>query len=90
MLDEGPFGPDGALERAIPITGGLTAEPESVLYVPHETSLPFWVALGLALIFCAALVDGALVAIIGLLVAGVAVIGWTWQLGSTSTPEVRP
>ena len=87
FIEDGPYGPAGALDRAIPITGGLTAEPESVLHVPGETALPFWVALGLALVFVSFLVEAALVAIIGLAVAGIAVLRWTWRLGATGETE---
>ena len=86
FIEEGAFGPEGARDRAIPITGGITAEPETVLHVPPETSLPFWVALGLALMFVALLVQAALVAIVGLIVAATAVLHWTWRIGDT--PEV--
>jgi cytochrome c oxidase subunit I len=87
LVADGPFGPAGALERAIPITGGLTAEPESVLHVPPETALPFWVALGIAVVFVAALVDAALIAIIGLALGGIAVLRWTWLLGGEQETE---
>ena len=90
FLEEGAFGPQGALERAIPITGGITAEPETVLRVPPETTVPFWVALGLALIFTALLVEAALVAIVGLVVAVIAVLRWTWRLGSVEVDHEAP
>jgi len=78
----GPFGASGALERAIPTTGGLSAEPEHVLYVPRETALPFWVAFGLALVFLAFLIEAILVAFIGIAVAALAVLRWTWRIGN--------
>ena len=77
----GPFGAVGALERAIPTTGGLSAEPEHVLYVPPETALPFWVAVGVALIFLAFLVEAALVAAIGVVLAFLAGLRWVWRVG---------
>jgi cytochrome c oxidase subunit 1/cytochrome c oxidase subunit I+III len=79
--DDGPFGAEGALRRAIPITGGLHAEPEEVLHVPSETALPFWTALGIALVFVAMLVEAQLVAAIGIGVIATAVVRWTWRLG---------
>ncbi len=82
---DGAFGPEGALRRAIPITGGLHAEPEEVLYVPPETAVPFWVALGLALAFVAMLVEAQLVAIVGLAIAGIAVLRWTWRIGDRAS-----
>jgi cytochrome c oxidase subunit 1/cytochrome c oxidase subunit I+III len=87
LLEDGAFGAEGALRRAIPITGGLTAVPEDVLSVPHETMLPFWTALGLALVFVAFLVEAALVAVIGLFVAGIAVLRWTWRTGAYGETE---
>ena len=90
VADEGPYGPEGALERAIPITGGLGAEPEAVLRVPHETALPFWVALGLTGFFLGLLVRASLVGAIGVGIAGLAVLRWTWRTGArgeTETPE---
>jgi hypothetical protein len=64
----------------------LHADPEDVLYVPAETALPFWVALGLALVFVAMLVQAQLVAIVGLAVAGVAVLRWAWRIGDRDVP----
>ena len=89
VLTDGAFGPSGALERAIPITGGVTAEPETVLRVPPETALPFCVALGLALVFVAFLVAAALIAIVGVGVAGIAVLAWTWHLGGDPDSEIE-
>ncbi|HYL50813.1 MAG TPA: cbb3-type cytochrome c oxidase subunit I, partial [Acidimicrobiia bacterium] len=86
FAENGAYGPEGALRRAIPITGGLHADPEDVLYVPAETALPFWVALGLALVFLAMLVQAQLVAIVGLAVAGVAVLRWAWRIGDRDVP----
>jgi hypothetical protein len=77
----GPFGLSGALERAIPTTGGLSAEPEHVLFVPRETALPFWVALGIALVFLAFLVEAVLVAVIGIVLAFIAGLRWVWRIG---------
>jgi heme/copper-type cytochrome/quinol oxidase subunit 1 len=79
--EDGPYGPEGALRRAIPITEGLHADPETVLYVPKETALPFWVALGAAVFFVALLVQAQLVGIIGIVIATIAILRWTWRLG---------
>jgi cytochrome c oxidase subunit I+III len=87
LADEGAYGPDGAFDRAITITGGLGAEPEDVLYVPHETALPFWVALGLAGFFLGLLVRADLVGVVGLAIAGLAVLRWTWRTGATGETE---
>jgi cytochrome c oxidase subunit I+III len=90
VIEDGAFGPEGARERKIPITGGITAEPEAVLRVPPETTQPFWVAVGLALMFTALLIEAALVAIVGLVVAAVAVLRWTWHIGGTTEPGATP
>src|SRR3954451_11734675 len=87
FAEGGEYGPEGALRRAIPITGGLRAEPQDVLYVPPQTALPFSVALGIALVFTAMLVEAQLVAILGLFTAGVAVLRWTWHLGYRGPTE---
>jgi hypothetical protein len=72
----------------IPLTRGLTAVPDDTLRVPHETALPFWTALGLALMFAAMLLETALVAVVGLVVAGLAVLRWTWRTGASGDTEV--
>ena len=87
LATEGAYGPEGALERAITITGGLGAEPEDVLRVPHETALPFWVALGIAAFFLGLLVRADLVGVVGVLIAGFAVLRWTWRTGATGETE---
>jgi cytochrome c oxidase subunit I len=87
VADEGPYGPEGAFDRAITITGGLSAEPEEVLRVPHETALPFWAALGLAVFFLGLLVRADLVGAIGIALAGLAVLRWTWRTGATGETE---
>jgi hypothetical protein len=61
-----------------------------VLYVPSETALPVWVALGLALVFVAMLVQAQLVAVLGVFVATVAVLRWTWRIGDRHSETHRP
>jgi cytochrome c oxidase subunit 1/cytochrome c oxidase subunit I+III len=87
FIDDGPFGPQGALDRAIPITGGLTAAPEEVLRVPSETALPFWVALGAVIIVVALLIQAQLVAVVGIVLAGGAILRWTWRTGAGGETE---
>src|SRR5437763_4371159 len=45
------LGREGALHKQTPITAGIDTRPESTMTIPHETYVPFFVALGIAVFF---------------------------------------
>jgi cytochrome c oxidase subunit 1/cytochrome c oxidase subunit I+III len=73
------LGVEGAQDRVTPITSGLDTSPEEVLDIPHETFLPFLLALGIGAFFLALLVKGVAMGVIGVVVAAVALLWWTWR-----------
>ena len=87
VADSGPdpataaLGIEGAEARTTPFTTGLRAEPEGTMEIPLETPLPFLLALGIAVIFAALLVEAVVVAIVGGLIGIGALLHWTWRTG---------
>jgi cytochrome c oxidase subunit I len=75
------LGVEGALERATPLTTGLRAEPEATMEIPEETPLPFFVALGIAVLLVGILFTGAVAASVGVVIGAVALLRWTWRTG---------
>jgi heme/copper-type cytochrome/quinol oxidase subunit 1 len=73
------LGPEGALARETPVTGGLAASPESTMAIPRDTYVPFVTACGIALLFVGLLVNTTLVLALGGAVAVVALCLWTWR-----------
>src|SRR5579884_361123 len=75
------LGTVGTTERETAFSDGLTAEPEATFEIPHETYLPFVVALGIAVFFCGLLVRAAVVGVTGVVVGVIAAMWWTWRVG---------
>ena len=73
------LGPEGAVDRETPVTSGIDTRPEGNLEIPHETYLPFVLALGLTGLFIGLLIDAAIVGVIGVGLAVVAMLWWTWK-----------
>jgi heme/copper-type cytochrome/quinol oxidase subunit 1 len=73
------LGVEGAQERVTPITSGLDTSPEEVLDIPHETFLPFLLALGIGVFFVALLVKGVAIGVVGVVVAAIALVWWLWR-----------
>jgi len=77
--DTSGLGSDGAVARETPVTSGIDTRPEGNLEIPHETYLPFVVALGLAALFVGLLIKAAVVGVAGVGLAVVAVLWWSWR-----------
>jgi hypothetical protein len=73
------LGVEGAQERVTPITSGLDTSPEEVLDIPHETFLPFLLALGNGVFFVALLEKGVAIGVVGVVVAAIALVWWLWR-----------
>jgi cytochrome c oxidase subunit I+III len=73
------LGPEGAVERETPVTSGIDTRPEGNLEIPHETYLPFVLAIGLTVLFIGLLIHAAVVGVIGAALAVVAMLWWTWR-----------
>src|SRR3954447_1343306 len=73
------LGREGAVDRATPITSGIDTRPEGNLEIPHETYLPFVIALGLAVFFTGLLIDATLTGVAGIALAVAGVLWWTWR-----------
>jgi cytochrome c oxidase subunit I+III len=70
---------EGALERITPVTSGIDTGPQEVLSIPHETYLPLFAALGLALLFVGLLVAASTIAVVGVGLALVGAVWWVWR-----------
>ncbi len=81
------LGPEGAVERETPITSGIDTRPEGNLEIPHETYLPFFLALGLTGLFLGLLIDAAIVGVMGIALAVVAMLWWTWRTEEDLAPK---
>jgi cytochrome c oxidase subunit I+III len=77
----GGLGEAGAERHVVALTTGSRAAPEGELSVAADTSVPFIVALGLALVFAGLLVDALLVGVVGAVVGAAALAKWTWRTG---------
>jgi cytochrome c oxidase subunit 1/cytochrome c oxidase subunit I+III len=75
------LGPDGALRRTAAFTTGLRAEPEAEMTIPEETAFPFVLAAGIAVLVVGLLLTTALLAVVGVAVAGLGLLRWTWRTG---------
>ena len=87
------LGPIGAVERETPVTSGIDTRPEGNLEIPHETYLPFVLALGLTFLFVGLLIDAAIVGVMGVALAVVAMLWWTWRTEedlAPPEPDARP
>ncbi|MEY2567948.1 MAG: cytochrome c oxidase subunit [Actinomycetota bacterium] len=73
------IGPEGAVAKETPITTGLDAAPHQTMGIPEDTYAPFFLAVGVAVIFVALLVKGAAVAVIGIVVGVIALLRWAWH-----------
>ena len=85
------LGVEGAVDRETPITSGIDTRPEGNLEIPHETYLPFFVALGVAGLFVGLLVKAVVVGALGVGLALMAAVWWTWRTEDDLAPrEHRP
>ena len=75
------LGIEGALARTTPFTTGLRAEPEATMTIPEETPLPFLLALGIAIVFGALLIDAVVAVAVGGVIGSAALLHWTWRTG---------
>jgi cytochrome c oxidase subunit 1/cytochrome c oxidase subunit I+III len=75
------LGIEGALARTTPFTTGLRAEPEATMTIPEETPLPFLLALGIAIVFGALLIDAVVAVAVGGVMGSAALLHWTWRTG---------
>jgi cytochrome c oxidase subunit I+III len=73
------LGTEGAKDRETPVATGVDARPEATMRIPHETYVPFMVALGVAVIFVGLLVKATLVGVVGVVVGAFAILRWTWH-----------
>jgi cytochrome c oxidase subunit I+III len=73
------IGPEGAVAKETPITTGLDAAPHQTMGIPEDTYAPFFLAVGVSVIFVALLVKGAAVAVIGIVVGVIALLRWAWH-----------
>jgi cytochrome c oxidase subunit 1/cytochrome c oxidase subunit I+III len=73
------LGPEGAKERETPVATGVDARPEATMSIPHETYVPFLVALGIAIIFVGLLLKATLVGVVGVALGAFAILRWTWH-----------
>ncbi|MEA2716333.1 MAG: cytochrome c oxidase subunit [Actinomycetota bacterium] len=73
------LGPEGAVARQTPVTSGIDTGPEGNLSIPGETYLPLLVAVGLAVVFLGLLVNAAAVGVVGVGLAVVGVVWWSWR-----------
>jgi cytochrome c oxidase subunit 1/cytochrome c oxidase subunit I+III len=73
------LGPQGAVAKETPISTGLDAEPHETMEIPPDTYVPFFLALGIAVLFVSVLVRGPAFAVVGLVVGVVSLLRWTWH-----------
>ena len=67
------------MHKQTPITAGIDTRPESTMTIPHETYVPFFVALGIAVFFVGLLISAVVVGILGIVVGVAALLIWTWR-----------
>ena len=73
------LGSAGALERSTALTAGLRADPADRFPIPEESLLPFFLALGIAVVFVGLLVKIALVGVIGVALGVIGLLAWAWR-----------
>jgi cytochrome c oxidase subunit 1/cytochrome c oxidase subunit I+III len=73
------LGVKGALEKQMTVTEGMDARPQATLGIPEPTYLPFIVAVGIAFLFVGLLTKAAIVGVVGVVIAMVAIVHWTWR-----------
>jgi cytochrome c oxidase subunit 1/cytochrome c oxidase subunit I+III len=84
--ETGGLGVEGAVDRETPITSGIDTHPEGNLEIPHETYLPFAVALGLGILFYGLLINATLVGVTGIALAVVSALWWAWRTEEDLAP----
>jgi len=89
--DTSGLGIEGAIERETPVTSGIDTRPEGNLEIPHETYLPFVLALGLAVLFVGLLVHAIFVGVTGAALAVLGTLWWAWRTEEDlPPPETEP
>jgi cytochrome c oxidase subunit 1/cytochrome c oxidase subunit I+III len=89
--DTSGLGIEGAIERETPVTSGIDTRPEGNLEIPHETYLPFVLALGIAVLFVGLLVQAIVVGVAGVALAVMATLWWAWRTEEDlPPPEIEP
>ena len=73
MLDEAPTRWRGGL-----VVSPWHARPVAVVHLPSSTIFPFVLSVGFVLLFAAALLDGIVLAGLGIAVSAVGLTGWFW------------
>jgi cytochrome c oxidase subunit 1/cytochrome c oxidase subunit I+III len=73
------LGAEGAEARITPITSGVDTLPEENLTIPHETYLPFFLAVGIAVFFLGLLVSAVTIGAVGVAIGVVCLLWWTWR-----------
>jgi cytochrome c oxidase subunit I len=71
-------------------TTALDAEPDMVLEMPEDSAAPFWLAVGMAVIFVGLLLKGWMVAVLGGVITLVALLAWLWPRRELREREPAP
>ncbi|HEX3394801.1 MAG TPA: cytochrome c oxidase subunit I [Acidimicrobiales bacterium] len=89
--DTSGLGIQGAVDRETPVTSGIDTRPEGNLEIPHETYLPFVLALGIAVLFVGLLIQAIVVGVAGVALAMMATLWWAWRTEEDlPPPEIEP
>jgi heme/copper-type cytochrome/quinol oxidase subunit 1 len=70
-------------------TSALDGEPDLILQMPEDTLAPFWLAVGLAIAFGAALPHVWWLAAAGLAISAAALVAWFWPRRIRGEPQSR-
>jgi heme/copper-type cytochrome/quinol oxidase subunit 1 len=62
----------------------LSADPDEILPMPEDSLWPITLAIGLAVLFVGVLGTWWAVAVVGVLIGAVAIIGWLWPTGAAA------
>ena len=73
------LGVSGALDKTMPVSEGLDAQPQHVLGIPSPTYLPFVTAVGVGVLFVGLLVQAVVVGAVGVLLGATAIVRWLWR-----------
>jgi heme/copper-type cytochrome/quinol oxidase subunit 1 len=70
---------EGAFDKTSTVTSGRDTRPEDVLDIPEPTVVPLVLAFGLLVFFIGLLIDAGAVGIVGVVLAGAALLRWVWR-----------